>query len=41
MGMGGEIKLFFHKFEYLQKIFKASPMPMSPQESLKGSKGKS
>ena len=35
MGMGGEIKLFFHKFEYLQKSFIASPMPMSTQESLK------
>ena len=35
MGMGGVIKLFFHKFEYLQKSFIASPMPMSTQESLK------
>ena len=35
MGMGGVIKLFFHKFEYLQKSFIASPMPMSIQESLK------
>ena len=35
MGMGGEIKLFFHKFEYLQKSFIVSPMPMSTQESLK------
>ena len=34
MGMGGVIKLFFHKFEYLQKSFIASPMPMSTQESL-------
>ena len=33
--MGGVIKLFFHKFEYLQKSFIASPMPMSTQESLK------
>ena len=35
MSMGGVIKLFFHKFEYLQKSFIASPMPMSIQESLK------
>jgi len=33
--MGGVIKLFFHKFEDLQKSFMASPMPMSIQESLK------
>ena len=35
MSMGGVIKLFFHKFEDLQKSFIASPMPMSIQESLK------